>query len=77
VRIKKPLSHLADPAAVAANLERIADAAPAAPDFDPRRVEAVKDALARGVYEIDAGRIADTLIQLDPALRLAGRFPRR
>lgn len=63
--IKKHAIHVADRATVASNLKRIADAVSHAPDIDTSKVEAAKDALARGTYEINAERIADKLLQID------------
>lgn len=63
-------------AVVASNLARIADAVCDAPDFDRAGVDAARDALARGDYEINAERIAEGLLQFDAPLDDRGR-PRR
>lgn len=43
---------------------RIADL----PEVDSNRVNAIKDAIANGSYEIDANRIAEKMIQFEGAL---------
>lgn len=58
--------------AVASNLDKIADAVSGAPEIDREKVEAVKDALSRGVYEVDPDRIARKLLNLDAALNGSG-----
>lgn len=59
--------------AVAANLQRIAAAVGDAPDVDAERIEATRDALSRGVYEVNPERIAEKLIRFDTALSNAHR----
>lgn len=68
-RINKVSNDIVVPAVVASNLERIAEAVAEAPDIDTDRVQAAKDALARGVYEINPERIAEKLMQIDTASR--------
>lgn len=68
-RTKPDSGGLARRAAVASNFHRIADAVAAAPDVDTRKVEAVREALACGEYEIDPDRIARKILGLDQALR--------
>lgn len=46
-------------------LERLEKSLASLPDIDPSRVDAVKTAIASGDYEIDAEKIADTLIRMD------------
>lgn len=46
-------------------LERLEKSLATLPDIDASRVDAVKNAIANGDYEIDAERIADTLIRMD------------
>jgi len=43
------------------------------PDIDTNRVAAVQQALGSGHYKIDAGKIADRMIQLEGDLRGAGK----
>lgn len=73
-RINKVSNHIAVPAVVASNLKRIAEAVSEAPDIDTGRVRAARDALARGVYEVNTERIAEKLIEIDTASRGNGRF---
>ena len=72
-RIKTKSGRQADRAAVASNLDRIADAAPGAPEIDLCKVEAVKKALSHGTYEVNPDRIARKLLRLDAALQKSGR----
>ncbi|WP_156762929.1 flagellar biosynthesis anti-sigma factor FlgM [Woeseia oceani] len=44
-------------------LERLDKTLSSLPDIDASRVEAVKTAIAKGDYEIDASKIADALIR--------------
>lgn len=74
--INKHAIQAAHRAAVAANLKLIADAVSDAPDFDTARVNAARQALARGTYEIDVERIAENLIRYDASQRDAGRHRR-
>lgn len=73
-RIKHHVIPVADPATLASNLNRIADAVADAPDFDTEGVAEVREALARGAYEINVERIADKLIEIDEARRAIGRL---
>ncbi|MCU0976194.1 MAG: flagellar biosynthesis anti-sigma factor FlgM [Steroidobacteraceae bacterium] len=52
----------------ARQLQRLAEAVAAAPDFDPARVAALKDAVNRGEYRPDAQRVADRMIALEREL---------
>lgn len=52
----------------ARQLQRLAEAVAAAPDFDPARVAALKAAVDRGEYRPDAGRVADRMIALEREL---------
>jgi negative regulator of flagellin synthesis FlgM len=52
----------------ARQLQRLAEAVAAAPDFDPARVAALKEAVARGEYRPDAQRVADRMIALEREL---------
>lgn len=70
--INKHSIQAAHRAAVAANLKRIADAVADAPDFDRARVDAARQALARGVYEINVERIAENLIRYGAPHRVTG-----
>lgn len=75
--ISKHSIQAAHRAAVAANLKRIADAVANAPDFDRARVDAARQALARGVYEINVERIAENLIRYDAPRHDLGCHRRR
>lgn len=68
MRIRTKPVYTADRAAVASNLDRIVDAISEAPDVDRGKVDAAKDALSRGVYEVNPDRIARKLLNLDAAL---------
>ena len=46
-------------------LSRLEKSLATLPDIDASRVDAVKTAIANGDYEIDAEKIADTLIRMD------------
>ncbi|MCB1845715.1 MAG: flagellar biosynthesis anti-sigma factor FlgM [Halioglobus sp.] len=46
-------------------LERLEKTLTSLPEIDASRVEAVKQAIANGDYEIDANKIADALIRSD------------
>lgn len=50
-------------------LPQISDAIPDAPEIDVSKIEAARNALARGTYEIDPDRIADELMRLEGILR--------
>ncbi|MEJ2418124.1 MAG: flagellar biosynthesis anti-sigma factor FlgM [Exilibacterium sp.] len=49
----------------AQTLNRLESAISAAPEVDSDRVEAIKQALTNGSYDIDPGRIAERLLQSD------------
>ncbi len=49
----------------ASRLGQLADEVRAAEGVDTQRVEALRERIASGDYEIDAGRIADRLIALE------------
>ncbi len=52
----------------ARQLQRLAEAVAAAPDFDAARVAELKEAVGRGEYRPDAQRVADRLIALEREL---------
>jgi len=43
------------------------------PEIDTNRVAAVQQALSSGQYKVNAGKIADRMIQLESDLRGAGK----
>ena len=49
-------------------LKELNDAVAAAPEVDQSRVDAIKQAIADGTYDVDAGRIADKLLNLEDQL---------
>lgn len=49
-------------------LQRLQEAVAAAPDTDAARVAALRDAVARGEYQVDAQRVADRMIALEREL---------
>lgn len=49
-------------------LKELSEAVNASPEVDTSRVEAIKQALANGGYEVDAARIADKLLNLEDQL---------
>ena len=49
-------------------LKELNEAVEASPEVDQDRVEAIKQALAEGNYDVDAGRIADKLLNLEDQL---------
>ena len=49
-------------------LERLEKNLAAAPSIDSARVDAIKQAIADGQYEIDAGAIADAMIRFEREL---------
>ena len=53
----------------ARSLQKIGDAIAKAPVVDAAKVAAVKRALSSGTYQIDAGRIADGLLQFERGLK--------
>jgi negative regulator of flagellin synthesis FlgM len=58
--------HLTDPAR---NMAALAQAVFDAPDVNVERVQNVQQSLQNGSYRIDAGRIADRLLQLEQELQ--------
>jgi flagellar biosynthesis anti-sigma factor FlgM len=67
--IKTNSVNIAERAAVESRLPQISDAVPDAPEVDVSKIEAVRDALSRGTYEIDPRRIADELLRRNSILR--------
>ncbi len=49
-------------------LKELSDVVAATPEVDASRVEAIKQAIADGTYQVDAGRIADQLLKLEDQL---------
>ena len=49
-------------------LKELSEAVAASPDVDPSRVEAIRQAIADGTYQVDAQRIADKLLNLEDQL---------
>lgn len=49
-------------------LKELSDVVAATPEVDMSRVEAIKQAIADGSYNVDAGRIADQLLKLEDQL---------
>jgi len=49
-------------------LKELNDVVAATPEVDATRVEAIKQAIADGSYQVDAGRIADQLLKLEDQL---------
>ena len=49
-------------------LKELNEAIAASPEVDQSRVDAIKQAIADGSYEVDSGRIADKLLNLDDQL---------
>jgi len=49
-------------------LKELNDVVAATPEVDESRVEAIKQAIAEGTYDVDAGRIADQLLKLEDQL---------
>jgi negative regulator of flagellin synthesis FlgM len=43
------------------------------PDVDARRVETLQQSIERGQYRVDAGRIADRLLQLEGDIAASGK----
>lgn len=72
-RVKTRPGSQADRAAVASNMDRIADAVSSAPEIDLRKIEALRRELSRGTYEVDPDRIAMKFLHLNAALHKSGR----
>lgn len=53
----------------AAQLGKIGNTIDSAPVIDTQRVEAVKQAIADGTYEVDAAKVADKLMQFESILK--------
>jgi len=69
-------SSTSDTVTVSATARHMADLQQAVnnvPDVDTNRVAAVHQALSSGQYKINAGKIADRIIQLESDLRGAGK----
>ena len=49
-------------------LKELNEVVAATPEVDSSRVEAIKQAIADGTYQVDAGRIADQLLNLEDQL---------
>ena len=49
-------------------LKELNEVIAATPEVDSSRVEAIKQAIAEGTYQVDAGRIADQLLKLEDQL---------
>lgn len=49
-------------------LKELSEAVNAAPQTDPSRIQALRAAIAEGTYQIEPGRIADKLLELDQQL---------
>ncbi|MGA3156153.1 MAG: flagellar biosynthesis anti-sigma factor FlgM [Steroidobacteraceae bacterium] len=57
----------------ARNMTSLQQAVNEVPDIDTNRVAAVQQALGSGQYKINAGKIADRMIQLEGDLRSTGK----
>jgi len=53
----------------AREIQQVAAAIANAPVVDPGRVESARRAIDNGTYQVNAGKIADSLLQLDKLLR--------
>jgi negative regulator of flagellin synthesis FlgM len=53
----------------ARSLQKLSDAVTQAPVVDSAKVSAIKQALANGSYQVDAGRVADKMIQFENGLK--------
>lgn len=53
----------------ALNLQKVAAAVAHAPVVDAQKVESIKLAINSGTYKIDAGRIADKILQFEKQLK--------
>ena len=52
----------------ASELRALSESLAASEEFDSSRVEALKQAIADGSYQVDAGRIAEKLLAIDKQL---------
>ncbi len=55
--------------ASARSLQKVEEAIAAAPAVDAAKVAAIKRAVGSGTYQIDAGRVADKLLQFERGLK--------
>ena len=62
--------HITDSARQLASLEQ---AIREVPEVDAQRVAAVQQSIERGQYRVDAGRIADRLLQLEGDIAATGK----
>lgn len=53
----------------ARSLQKLSEAVAAAPVVDSSKVATIKQAIASGTYQVDAGRVADKLLELDGQLK--------
>ena len=53
----------------ALNLQKVAAAVANAPVVDTQKVESIKLAIDSGTYKVDAGRIADKILQFEKLLK--------
>ncbi len=53
----------------ARSLQKIEEAVAKAPVVDTSKVAAIKQAISSGTYQIDAGRVADKLLQFESGLK--------
>ncbi len=53
----------------ALNLQKVAAAVANAPVVDTQKVESIKLAINSGTYKVDAGRIADKILQFEKLLK--------
>lgn len=53
----------------ALNLQKVAAAVANAPVVDAQKVESIKLAINSGTYKVDAGRIADKILQFEKLLK--------
>ncbi len=50
-------------------LQKLSEAVASAPVVDTQKVAAVKQAVQNGTYQVDAGRVADKLLQYESGLK--------
>ena len=53
----------------ALTLQRLSDAVAKAPVVNTQKVTAVKQAVQNGTYQVDAGRVADKLVEFENGLK--------